>query len=329
MAKSWSRKRRGRLGAWLWALLLATALTGAALAEKKIALTFNDLPSRGPSGFWRPREVSNQILRTLEEHQVAAAGFVVQEKIDDQPMLYVVLTDWAERGFILGNQSYSRVDYNVLDYRDYYEHVKDGQKDIARLGRLKGIAFRFFRPPQLHYGNTEGKLKDLRGLLRRNGYQMAHVTVKTSDHQFIRAYLEHEREPENVARLQRLFLAHVNQSLEYAEQQSEKVFGRNIRHILLLRCGIATAMFLDELITFLKEEKGYSFVTLSEALEDTAYQAEDEYAGPEGLIFIDRVAATRGLTYNPQEGELQRDDVERWLQEMIAEESASSSKDPR
>ncbi|HSR51849.1 MAG TPA: polysaccharide deacetylase family protein [Acidobacteriota bacterium] len=328
MTKSWTPPAQRWWLRCLWTLLLAVAFTVPLAAEKKIALTFNDLPSRGPFGYWRPREISNKILRTLDDHKVPAAGFVVQERIDDSPMLYVVLDDWAERGLILGNQTYSRVDYNVLEFRDYLQHFRDGQKDIARLGRLKRIPYRFFRPPQLHYGNSEGKVKDLHRMMRRFDYQLAHVTVKTSDQFFIRPYLEHEREPENVARLKNLFLAHVNQSLEYAETQSEKVFGRNIRHILLLRTGISTAMFLGDLIEFLKE-KGYSFVTLAEALEDTAYQAEDEYHGSEGLIFIDRIAATRGLPYQAQEGELQRGDVERWLQEIIAEESKSTQDPPR
>ncbi len=301
--------------------ICAVALLSAGLAalssqemEKKIALTFNDLPARGPMGFWRPREISNMILRSLAKYNIQAAGFVVQEKVDDQPILGIVLEDWASKGHILGNQTYSRVDFNALSVDDFLEHVKDGQKAIRRYGRHFSFNYRYLRFPQLHQGDTKGKRKNIGKTLRRAQYEVAHVTVKTSDHQFIRAYLEHQNDPAKSAELKELFLAHASESLDYAEGQSMKVFGRNIPHVLLLRCGISTAAFLGDLIQFLRE-RGYSFVSFPEALSDPAYQTEESYFGPLGLSFIDRVAATRSLPFQEHQGELRRGDVESWLRQ--------------
>lgn len=301
---------------WVCAAALVLGLLAAPLAqpqEKKIALTFNDLPFRGPLGFWRPREISNMILRALEKHGIRAAGFVVQEKVDDEPMLEIILDDWASRGHLLGNQTYSRVDFNVLSVDDFVQHVEDGQKGIRRYGRRYSFNYRYLRFPQLHQGNTKGKRKEIGKTLRRAGYQIAPVTVKTSDHQFIRAYLEHQSQEEAAAKIKQLFLAHVSESLDYAESQSLKVFGRNIPHIMLLRCDIAAAAFLDDLIQLL-QQRGYSFVSFPEALKDPAYKTEEDYAGPLGLSFIDRVAAVRGLPFEEHQGELRRGDVESWLQ---------------
>lgn len=299
------------------AALLGIALTASGLPqqemEKKIALTFNDLPGRGPMGFWEPREISNMILRALEKHNIKAAGFVVQEKVDDRPILGVVLEDWASQGHILGNQTYSRVDFNVLSVDDFLHHVRDGQKDIRRYGRHFSFNYRYLRFPQLHQGDTKAKRKSIGKALRRSEYKIAHVTVKTSDHEFIRAYLENYTDEAKAAELKELYLAHISESLDYAESQSVKVFGRNISHIMQLRCSIATGAFLEDLIQFL-QERGYSFVSFAEALSDPAYQTEEDYAGPLGLSFIDRVAASRGLPFEEHQGELRRGDVESWLQ---------------
>ncbi len=287
-------------------------LAAPATAQKKIALTFNDLPARGPFGYWTHREISNIILRTLNRHEIQAAGFVVQEKIDDAPMTYVVLDDWASRGHLLGNETYSRVDYNELGYDDLLEHMRDGQKDIRRLGRQYKFNYRYLRFPQLHQGNTERKRNKIRKFFEGSTYQIAHVSVKTSDHRFIRAYLEYGQNAGVLERVKAFFLGHVSENLDYAESQSQKVFGRNIHHILLLRCNIATASFLNDVILLLKE-RGYEFISLPDALADTAYRTEEEYVGPLGLSFIDRVASDRGIPFDGRQGDLREGDVERWL----------------
>lgn len=293
---------------------MVTTPLAAQEGEKRIALTFSDLPARGPLGYWEPREISNLIVRKLEKREVPAAGFVVQEKIDDKPITYVVLEDWVKRGHLLGNQTYSRVDYHALPYDDFVEHLRDGQKDIRRLGKIHGFNYRYLRFPLLHQGETKKKRKSVLKLLRRAGYEIAHVTVKTSDHRFIPPYLANQGDSAKLARLKELFLAHIAESLDYAESQSQKVFGRNIAHILQLRAGIATGAFLEDLLDLLSG-RGYTFITLPQALEDPAFRTEEEYFGPLGLSFIDRVAATRGIPFQEFQGELRRDDVESWLQE--------------
>ena len=90
-------------------------------------------------------------------------------------------------------------------------------------------------------------------------------------------------------------------SLDYAEKQSQAVFGRNIPHILQLHMGVATSLMLKPLIDELKS-RGYGFVTLVEALDDPAYSTLEEYVGPLGLIFTDRVAFTRGLPFDEGSG---------------------------
>ena len=66
-------------------------------AEKKIALTFEYVPFMKPMGFYRARELSNMILRHLEQEKIQAAGFVVQSKVEDDPSTYVILRARSRR----------------------------------------------------------------------------------------------------------------------------------------------------------------------------------------------------------------------------------------
>lgn len=292
---------------------------GLRAQERKIALTFDDLPTIGPLGFWTPREVSLMILRTLERHAIKAAGFVVEEKIDEDLTRYIILEDWVSRGHVLGNHTYGHVDLHQLSAEDFLQHVSDGQKYLRKVSRRMRLKFRYLRFPYLHEGDTAGKKKDVAGSLYRGGYQVAPVTVLTSDLSFNRLYLEYERKPEALARLKEVYLGHVAAALDYAESQSMKAFERHISHLLRLHCGIATAGFLDDLVEMLKE-RGYQFVSFPEALSDPVFQdsegrALESYVGPHGLSFIDRVAATRGLPFDPEHHVVSAQDVEKRLEE--------------
>ena len=298
----------------LFLIVLLFSGSQAQTPDRKIALTFDDLPGLGPSGYWRPREISRTILRTLADHQIQAAGFVVGEKIDDDLSNFVVVEDWASQGHLLGNQTHADVDLNELAADEFLEHLSDGQNYLRRLSRAFDFDYRYLRFPFLHQGNTEKNKNRVAKALYNADYKIAHVTVKTSDYRFNQFYVESEGDPEKIAQLKRLYLEHILQALDYAESQSESVFGRNINHILWLRCGLATAQFLEDLIVQLSD-RGYQFISLPEALADPAFQTEEIYVGPLGLSFIDRVAASRGLPFDPKDAEMTRRDLERLLDE--------------
>ncbi len=291
--------------------------------EKSIALTFDEVPFMQPLGFWRPREISNLILDALEAENIKAAGFVVQEKVEDQPSTYIILSDWVTRGHILGNQTWGDADLNVIDAESFLEHATDGQKYLRRISRAHPFNYRYLRFPQLHEGNDKKKKKRIRKALDRGSYQIAHVSVKTTDWAFNRLFQDSLGKQERTDALKKLYLAHVLQSLDYSEKQSEAVFGRNIKQILQLRSGVATAHFLPDLIKALRE-RGYSFVSFPDALSDPAYQTPEEYVGPLGLIFIDRVAATKGLPFDESAGETSPSQVEKDLESRLQDISEQS-----
>jgi peptidoglycan/xylan/chitin deacetylase (PgdA/CDA1 family) len=270
--------------------------------EKKIALTFEYIPFMKPMGFFRARELSNMILRALERESIQAAGFVVQSKVEDDLSTYVILDDWASRGHILGNQTWGAADYNEMEPQHFFEHIRDGQKHLRTIARAHPLNFRFLRFPYLHEGDTEKKKKRIRKDLDRGSYRIAHVSVKTAVNFFNRPFVRSQTEyPEKLEALKEKYLSHVMASLDYAEKQSQAVFGRNIPHVLQLHMGVATALMLKPLIEALKS-RGYGFVSLVDALDDPAYSTLEDYVGPLGLTFIDRVAATKGLPFDEGSG---------------------------
>jgi peptidoglycan/xylan/chitin deacetylase (PgdA/CDA1 family) len=296
-------------------LVFLLPVPGLAEPDRKIALTFDDLPVLGPVGYWRPREISNMILRTLKQRDISAAGFVVEERIQDDLATFVVLEDWADAGHIVGNHTFAHVDLHQLKAREFLEHVSDGQKYLKLLARSRrGFKFRYLRFPYLHQGDNEKKKKRVAKALYRASYEIAPATIKTGDRRFNRIFLDVENDDPVRERLKAIYLAHVGEAVDYGEAQSQAVFGRNIPHILWLHCAIATASFLKDTIQML-QERGYSFISMAEALEDPAFSTPEIYAGPLGLSFIDRVAATRGLPYDAEHGVIRVSEIEERLQQ--------------
>ncbi len=270
--------------------------------EKRIALTFEYVPFMKPMGFYRARELSNLILRNLKQENIQAAGFVVQSKVEDDPSTYVILDDWAAQGHVLGNQTWGDADYNELEHRYFFEHVRDGQKHLRTIALAHPLNYRFLRFPYLHEGDTPKKKKRIRKDLDRGNYRIAHVSVKTAVNFFNRPFVRSQTEhPEKLEPLKKKYLSHVMASLDYAEKQSQAVFGRNIPHVLQLHMGVATSLMIKPLIEALKS-RGYGFVSLVDALDDPAYSTTEEYVGPLGLTFTDRVAFTRGLSFDAGSG---------------------------
>jgi peptidoglycan/xylan/chitin deacetylase (PgdA/CDA1 family) len=283
---------------------------GANLAGKEIALTFEKLPYMEPLGFWTPREISNQVLRTLAQHSIESVGFVVEEKIDLDPSTYVVLTDWVEKGQRLGNSTYAYVDLNELPVRDFLGHIADGGKYIRKATWVARQPL-YFRYPMLHEGDTESKKTQVARRLRDAGFVLVPATVFVTDYEFNHLYADQQRQDE-LDRLQSLFLDLILSTVEYAEQQSQAVFGREIPQILNLHLGVATAQYLDPLLNALTE-RGYTFITVDKALADEAYESDELYLGGASLGFIDRVAATRELPFDENRGRLLRREIARRL----------------
>jgi len=64
-------------------------------------------------------------------------------------------------------------------------------------------------------------------------------------------------------------------------------FGREIPQVILLHLDQLNADRLDGILS-LFEKRGYVFVSLDQALQDPAYATADDYASPDGLMWLER-----------------------------------------
>ena len=70
------------------------------------------------------------------------------------------------------------------------------------------------------------------------------------------------------------------------------MFGREIPQTLLIHCNELNSVTLRESIARMRK-RGYTFITLDEAMQDPAYQRPDTFAGPGGS-WLSRSATVMG-----------------------------------
>jgi hypothetical protein len=89
------------------------------------------------------------------------------------------------------------------------------------------------------------------------------------------------------------YLAYHDAVFTYFEQLSMKVVGYEPKQILLLHASNLEADHIGELLDVLRKH-GYRFITLEDALGDSAYSLPDTYVGEEGSGWLEHWAITQG-----------------------------------
>jgi hypothetical protein len=155
--------------------------------------------------------------------------------------------------------------------------------------------------------------------LAAHGYRIAPVTVDNSDWIWARAYDEAREhlKPGERARLRREFVPYLVAKLDYFEQQSQALLGRELPQVLLLHANELNADTFVALVDAIRA-RGWRFVALDEALADPAYARRDGYTGAYGPSWIHRwaIADEKPKTYFAGEPE-----TPRWVMDLAGVDS--------
>jgi peptidoglycan-N-acetylglucosamine deacetylase len=269
-------------------------------AHREIALTIDDLPAAGGNSMTGTEiiEMTSKLLGTLRDQKVPAVGFVNERKlykfgeVDDR---IKALSMWPEYGFELGNHTFSHASLNRVGLRNWEEEIVRGETVTRMLLEKHNMQLRYFRHPYLDTGRDIDTRRRAEAFLVERGYRIAPVTMDAWDWMYAGVY-EDARRHGDTALQQKLVSSYhdyTNQVFDYYEKFSKDLIGYEPKQILLLHGNWLEADHIAELLDLLRK-RGYKFITLQDALSDSAYSLPDEYIGEEGTSWIDHWAITRG-----------------------------------
>jgi peptidoglycan/xylan/chitin deacetylase (PgdA/CDA1 family) len=293
-------------------LLLASMLVvEAAAGERRIAVTFDDLP--GPPGGLLSNDVPElrrntaRLLHAVLEREVPAVGFVNEGKLflegeapEQAEERKAVLAMWVEAGLELGNHTYSHPSLNKTPLEEFEEDLLRGEPVTRVLLAKRGRSLRYFRHPFLQVGLDLEKRRAFEAFLQEHGYVVAPVTVDNDDYVFASVYTASLRrgDRETATRVGAAYLRYMESVFAFVEHVSQRLLGRQVRQVLLLHANALNADCFGDLARSL-EKRGYRFVTLENALEDAAYSRPDTYVGAWGISWLHHWELTSGRKRSP------------------------------
>lgn len=266
----------------LTTLCLLTVNIAAVAQTREVAITIDDLPLNGaqfePT---RIRRMTDNFLVAIKKHEMPAVGFVNETllyRTGETDARVAILKQWLAGGVELGNHTFSHLGFGNAKLADYEDDFIRGDA-VTRLV-MKPNAPRYFRHPFLQMAKTAEDEKAFQAFIAVRGYKAAPVTIDILDWMIVAALAKARAQGDEaqVKRIGEEYVKFAGQKFDYCDQMAQELFGRPIKHILLLHANELTAENLDALATMLKG-KGYKFISVEQALQDPIYQWPEKYQG--------------------------------------------------
>jgi peptidoglycan-N-acetylglucosamine deacetylase len=268
--------------------------------SQQVALTFDDLPSHGslPSGMTRTG-IAKSILKTLKEARAPKVyGFVNARKLQEHPEDIEVLKLWRSAGFPLGNHTYTHLSLNASTADEFDRNVAEDEPLLkSMMGRQD---WRWFRYPYLWEGDTLEKRHAVRQYLQDHKYHIAQVTLDFEDYLWNAPYARcaEKNDAASIEWLKSSFLATAAEYIDLGQSAAKLLYGRDIKHVLLLHIGGFETVMLPQLLDSLTRQ-GFRFITLPDAEKDRAYKSDPDVALKEGGTLLDQMLEAKHLDLPP------------------------------
>ena len=216
-------------------------------------------------------EVWNKmILDQLTERELQAVLFVCGRNLDNEQG-EKIMQSWSNAGHIIANHTYSHLNYN--NPNNGFEKYRD---DILRCDSLisgyKNFQ-KYFRFPMLKAGETREKRDSINAFLQRTGYRNGYVTIDNSDWfinsrmiKFMEANLD-----SSIEKYKQYYIEHLIDRAKYYDDIAYKLFGRRVKHTLLLHHNLTSALFLDDLMDAFEKE-GWGLIDAKDAFTDPVFE---------------------------------------------------------
>ncbi len=267
----------------------------------EVAITVDDLPRHGklPDGMTRTGIVE-MMTAAFALHGVSGVyGFVNGGRVetDDEKR---ALEAWVSAGHNVANHGFSHTSAESLSLAAFLEELDRNEPILEPLRKRTKGNLRVFRYPYLHQGkDADARDANVAGLTER-GYRVAEVTFDFSDWAYTDPYerCSRQKAQEATGALIDSYLEQAEAALAWSDATACALFGRPIKHILLLHVSAMTAGNMHNLLSHL-EDGGARFISLEDALTDPIYesalQSERSVRGP--LLY--QVRAAKKATHIP------------------------------
>ena len=271
-------------------IICLTLLTLNLSGQTKVAITIDDVPN---SVKYRNDNYKLHLLTKLDSLTIPATIFVTVGLLDktDSPSKNVsTLNEWIKRDYItVGYHTFSHFKYSSISLDSFKRDFEKGEKILISLAKQYKKTVNYFRFPFNDLGSDSTKHTDAALYLRGKNYIIAPFTIESEDWMFnyIYEYYLNRKDFEKAKEIAKEYISKSLAYFEFFDSLALKKYGRRINQIYLCHDNTINADYLPELINELKK-RNYRFVSFEEALQDEAYNQEDNYFKSWGISWLYR-----------------------------------------
>lgn len=278
----------------LAALALVLQPVASAAQDKRIALTFDDVP-RQAGAFMTPDERSEKLVAALKESGVAQAAFFVTTGQLDSPDGAggeARIAAYVAAGHVIANHSFSHTHLTQSSAEDYLADIDRAQSWLVGRPGYRP----WFRFPYLDEGGRDKAKRDaVRAGLAARGLSNGYVTADGSDwhlEALTIAARDAGREID-MAALRKLYLQSQLSGIAHHDALARRTLGRSPAHVMLLHETDLAALFLVDLVRELRRD-GWTIISADEAFADPIHQAMPDVPYSSGTL-IGSMAWEKGI----------------------------------
>jgi peptidoglycan-N-acetylglucosamine deacetylase len=286
---------------------------------RRVAITIDDCPVVNEmTDLGNFQRITNGLVGSFQVEKVPVTTFINERQLNvpgQRDARSAVLEQWLNAGFDLGNHTYSHKSASNVPVDQFQDDVVKGEVITRAILEQRGRELVWLRYPYLHSGATAETHQAIVDFLEQRKYRVAPVTVDYADYTFAGAYVRELRRGniEVAEKIKQAYLDQVDVGFNYAERSSQELFGREISQILLIHCNELNSITLRESIARMRK-RGYTFISLEEAMQDPAYERPDTFAGSGGS-WLTRSATVMGKRLTPEAREA-RPVVPKWITDL-------------
>jgi peptidoglycan/xylan/chitin deacetylase (PgdA/CDA1 family) len=256
-------------------LLVLAAVPAAAQEQKRIALSFDDVP-RFQGSFLTPDVRTIALLAALREAGVEQAAFFVTTgnlEEDYGANGEARIRAYVEAGHVIANHSRSHTHLSETTAADY---IADLDQAEAWLKGRPGYR-PWYRFPYLDEGHDLERRDAVRAALAARGLSNGYVTVDNYDwaiDDLVRKAMAEKREIDLRA-LGAFYAETAVQAANFYDRIARETLGRSPAHVFLLHETDLNALFIEDVVAALRAD-GWEIISVDEAFRDPIAQVEPD-----------------------------------------------------
>lgn len=262
------REMARNVARWLLAICGALVLATPAIAQKRIALSFDDVP-RHAGAFYSLDERTRRLIAALDVADVKQAGFFVTPGNLDKPDGKdgeVRIAAYVRAGHVIANHSFGHLWLSRTSAVDY---IADIDRAAAWLKDRPGSR-PWFRYPYLDEGRRDlAKRAEVRRALAARGLTNGYVTVDNYDWHLDALASKAKRGGRkiDIAALRDLYVETLVGAADFYDRVARDALNRQPVQVLLLHETDLAAMFVGDVAAGLRNA-GWKIVSIDEAYRD-------------------------------------------------------------